>query len=214
MVEEVVSSSPMPAEAKRMSRRRIYLIDKEIQYRFIGAWFLMTIGFVLFILGVLYFSLKIIGVSVAPHASNIARSLYIIISINALAIIVLVFGFFFYSIRESHKIAGPAYRIGLSLKRIADGDINFRVTLRKADYFKPVAKNLNELLDDITTRNTTLTDALDKLQNLHERLNTLEGVPPEMRNLSSEIIRSLDKVVYAKKVETGGEQKQQEVISS
>jgi hypothetical protein len=39
------------------------------------------------------------------------------------------------------------YRINESIKRIRQGDISFRVTLRKGDHLTDIAEELNKLLD-------------------------------------------------------------------
>lgn len=51
------------------------------------------------------------------------------------------------SLKISHTIAGPAYRIQKSLERIRSGDISFRVKLRKGDHLTEVRDELNRLLD-------------------------------------------------------------------
>jgi HAMP domain-containing protein len=55
--------------------------------------------------------------------------------------IAIVFGIFF-----SHRLAGPIYRIGISLDRMATGDFDFDVKLRKTDAFQHLAQKLNHLM--------------------------------------------------------------------
>lgn len=51
------------------------------------------------------------------------------------------------SLKISHTIAGPAYRIQKSLERIRTGDLAFRVKLRKGDHLTELQDELNLLLD-------------------------------------------------------------------
>jgi len=57
-------------------------------------------------------------------------------------LITIVFGIFY-----SHRLAGPVYRINLSLERIISGDVDFEVRLRKTDAFQHIGERLNILLD-------------------------------------------------------------------
>ena len=59
-------------------------------------------------------------------------------------IITIVFGVFY-----SHRLAGPVYRINISLDRIIAGDSDFEVRLRKTDAFQHIGEKLNLLLDKI-----------------------------------------------------------------
>ena len=43
----------------------------------------------------------------------------------------------------SHRIAGPADKISAALEQIADGDLNLKITLRKADLLKETATSFN-----------------------------------------------------------------------
>jgi len=52
-----------------------------------------------------------------------------------------------HALRLSHTIAGPAYRIAQSLKRIRSGDFAFRVQLRKGDHLTELRDEMNLLLD-------------------------------------------------------------------
>ncbi len=57
-------------------------------------------------------------------------------------LITIVFGIFY-----SHRLAGPIYRINISLERIITGDLDFQVRLRRTDAFQHIGERLNALLD-------------------------------------------------------------------
>ncbi len=183
-------------EEKQVIRRRIKIIDKEFQYRMITSWFLMTIGFVLFILISIWFSLRIADVSI--NAQDLAKFMRILILLNGGAVILLAVLFFWFSVRESHRIAGPAYRLGISIRRMSEGDYNFRIALRKADYLKPVANALNTLLEDLENRKMQTQKAYEKSKNLAERINSLENIPAAMRELSYEVPNLLERALVKK----------------
>lgn len=64
---------------------------------------------------------------------------------------ILIFGLTvaFISIRFSHRVAGPIYRIKTVLDRATLGDFSPRITLRKKDQLKDLAQKLNTLLDTL-----------------------------------------------------------------
>jgi methyl-accepting chemotaxis protein len=183
-------------ENRQAIPRRIRIIDKEFQYRMITSWFLMTIGFVLFILISIWFSLKIADVSI--EAKDLAKFMKILIALNGVAVVILAVAFFYYSVRESHKIAGPAYRLGVSIRRMSEGDYNFRIALRKSDYLKPIANGLNVLLEDLEFRRTQVQEAYEKSKNLSERINSLENVPAAMRELAFTVPSLLERALIKK----------------
>lgn len=49
--------------------------------------------------------------------------------------------------RLCHHLQGPEQRLRGALQRIREGDLAFRVTLRKGDLLAPLADECNELLD-------------------------------------------------------------------
>jgi hypothetical protein len=51
------------------------------------------------------------------------------------------------SLKISHRVAGPSYRICKSLERIRSGDLAFAVNLRKGDHLGEIRDELNKLLD-------------------------------------------------------------------
>ncbi len=181
---------------RQMRPRRAKIIDKEFQYKLITSWFLMTIGFVLFILISIWFSLRIADVSI--EAADLARFMRILILLNGGAVIALAIIFFWYSVRESHKIAGPAYRLGISIRRMSEGDYNFRIALRKADYLKPIANSLNTLLEDLEFRRLQVQEAYEKSKNLSERINSLENIPAAMREVAFSVPALLERALLKK----------------
>lgn len=50
-----------------------------------------------------------------------------------------------YTIVHTHRMLGSAYRIGMHLTRVNNGESPGPVTLRDGDYFKDVADELNKL---------------------------------------------------------------------
>lgn len=53
----------------------------------------------------------------------------------------------FQAVRMAQRLAGPAFRLVKSLQRMREGDISFRVHLRRGDHLTDVAAELNNVLD-------------------------------------------------------------------
>ena len=59
-----------------------------------------------------------------------------------------------FSIRRSHRIAGPAYKLTKFMNGITRTSIGDRVALRKNDELQSVADSLNAMLDRLESRST------------------------------------------------------------
>ncbi|HOJ64067.1 MAG TPA: hypothetical protein PLE45_06565 [Spirochaetota bacterium] len=58
----------------------------------------------------------------------------------ALMIIISIYSLFF-----SHKMAGPIYRMRVSLDRMLAGDLDFKIRVRKTDFFINIVEKLEQL---------------------------------------------------------------------
>ena len=74
---------------------------------------------------------------------NLSPLFYLVIAFELVAALFLMVN----SLRFSHRVAGPAYRICKSLERIRSGDLAFTVHLRKGDHLVEIRDELNRLLD-------------------------------------------------------------------
>ena len=68
---------------------------------------------------------------------------YLVIAFELMAAVFMLVN----SLKVSHKVAGPAYRICKSLERIRAGDLAFKIELRRGDHLTEVKDELNKLLD-------------------------------------------------------------------
>ena len=53
----------------------------------------------------------------------------------------------FQSVHVANRVAGPEHRLAQAMRRIRDGDLTFRISLRRGDLLGPLARECNELLD-------------------------------------------------------------------
>lgn len=70
----------------------------------------------------------------------------------------------FLTLRLTHHIAGPVYRIESNLKRMAAGDFALKTTFREGDEFKELADALNSVSDAICNREEIQKTKISQLQ--------------------------------------------------
>lgn len=152
-------------------RRRIYWIEKKIQYSYLNNVIVLVIAVSLFFS---YFALsarrdlgknltKIIemhelsrgGVKIKLNLGPLEKEIRLAHTLMALGIIVptvlLALGLGYISIRHSHKLAGPVYRFKATLRAATEGDLSVLTCLRRKDHLKDVAVELNRLLKMVDT---------------------------------------------------------------
>lgn len=136
----------MEMQQRSQNRRRKLVVNKPMQGRMMLSMALIP-------------GAALIGVAIltAIYASRITREalatdsdlpdvmplFYLVIAFEVVAGFIMVIN----SLRVSHTVAGPAYRICKSIERIRGGDLAFKVTLRKGDHLTEVRDEMNKLLD-------------------------------------------------------------------
>ncbi|UCD55827.1 MAG: HAMP domain-containing protein [Candidatus Omnitrophota bacterium] len=141
---------------KTLQRRRLYIIRKEFQLKYIGV-----------ILGVMFLGAVISGYTIYHNAwfllgeklANVypqGRLVQIFRSVNIRLMLNLFFSSIFcigIGIFASHKIAGPIYRMVKFLNNVTSGDYSQRIILRKHDELKDLAEAINNLVDKLEQGN-------------------------------------------------------------
>ncbi len=128
------------------SRRRVLVADETLQRKIIlGVALVPTVGLSLCALVVAAFCRDLLAEAAAQEVE--------LTSLVPLFLAVLGFTlaagavFVFQALRFSHRIAGPAYRLVQSMRRIQAGDISFRVSIRRGDHLTDVVAEFNRMLD-------------------------------------------------------------------
>lgn len=117
---------------------------------------------------------------------------FFIIIIDRLAKIsffIIIIGFVF-NLVVSHRFCGPLVSFGKTFQKMKYGDLTRRVYLRRYDYLKPEAAQVNEMmdvlsnkLDDLKQNNLLLKDNLLKMENCGRKDAILEEYITEMKNI-------------------------------
>lgn len=185
---------PTSIPVRMTPRRHIFLIDREYQWRYLSTWLIMTLAYVLLILLVMYVGLKITRETSANPDSITTVQLSKLLQYNAVFVILLTIFLGLITVLLSHRVAGPAYRLVLSMRRILGGDYNFKVKLRKKDYLQDVAAQMNDLIDDLRMREEKLKE-LDAEADRLRGMIASAGVSPEIHDSVERISLGLDSVL-------------------
>ena len=124
----------METGRKKYKRRR-YLVDKNIQYRYIGTTLYYLAVFFIMTLGIIYFTAwreimqKLSNVYPQARMVSILQVVYVRLLIGFLVLAPVAF---VTALLASHKIAGPLVRIKKALRDIAAGDYNFKIKLNSS----------------------------------------------------------------------------------
>jgi len=140
---------------KKFKRRRI-LINKSIQFVFSG----ITIYFILIVIivvgGLTYFITLNTILSQLEIENKFINAYEIVKNINILLlkrtgflILLLIILVFYLEIRFLHRVAGPLFRIEKTLKEISEGKDVEPIKLRKKDFYKTLADEVNKIIEYI-----------------------------------------------------------------
>ena len=184
------------APTQMTPRRRVFVIDREYQWRYLSTWLIMTLGYVLIILVVLFVGLRITRETSTNPDSLTAQQLANLLWYNGAFVILLTIFLGLLTVLLSHRVAGPAYRLTQSLKRMLKGDFGFQIKLRRKDYLQDVASHMNQLIFDMRARQETLVamDAeADRLKDLIAAAGASEEIKESVERLSAGLDSMLEK---------------------
>ncbi|MDO8602976.1 MAG: hypothetical protein Q7O04_03910 [Candidatus Omnitrophota bacterium] len=162
-------------------RRRKYIIQKGLQFRYIGLVFGLALiasivtGWTVFATGWHFLGEKLASVYPQGRLVYVLRATNLALLRNLLLISPLIFilGLLF-----SHRIAGPVYRISKTLEEIIKGNLGLKIKLREGDELVDLADMINRLTESFN--NTVVIDkdiAIKIEKDLEEIKKLLAGQP-------------------------------------
>ena len=152
-----------------LEKRKRYLIDRKIQFfflRFIILYLLLIsviFGYVLVRVNTYFTEYIVSTITTAPTLSKqpmdprlvedlkdvlLARDREFLLFIM-LAIIVVGFVVAYLTIRFSHRVAGPVFRLRRAMGQLNEGDYSVRVKLRRSDQLSGFAEDFNHLAEKL-----------------------------------------------------------------
>jgi len=176
-------------------KRKNYFIEKKFQTKYILLTVILLLVYTLLFLTIIF----------APYMLTLYFDYPIDQKAEAARAILLLHGriwpwvagvitfFAVISVFISHKIAGPVYLLKKSLQDITEGNLNFKVKLRKWDDLKDLAEHINQLVEELRVFITTLKNDYDLLSDYILELER----QIESKMLSEESGREIIKKVQA-----------------
>lgn len=135
-------------------KRRITIIKSQLQFGMVVSFIILGGALITANYAVtrLLFELGLKG-PMTQKAVTITHLKVYFISIILVAVFSYIFGLW-----SSHKVAGPLYRFEKSLGKIKEGDLSERLYLRKGDFLHDTGESMNDALDSLRERASTIRD--------------------------------------------------------
>jgi methyl-accepting chemotaxis protein len=151
--------------------RKQYFIKKRLQTRFI--WTILLIILLVFVIiacNLFFFSLYLKN-EIEPEQVSAANEIIKVIKTSLLDKIIMlgvvnIFIIVIISLFFSHQIAGPIYKIEITLKKIRAGNLAQKFFFRKTDNLDELADELNETVEFLTAPLFKTEETLEKLENI------------------------------------------------
>ena len=143
MNETIVSNRRQAAKNKATGhfKRSIYLVDSNLQYRLVRQFAALALIAIALSAANIYVVLELAAGSDERSSGLLEQSFYWLYGGATLLISLALFVSF--ALYISHRFAGPEVKIVRALQRLANGDTEISVTLRKGDYLKDIAAAVN-----------------------------------------------------------------------
>jgi methyl-accepting chemotaxis protein len=177
-----------------ISRRRTFLVNKNLQFRLLC----ITLGYVIFFLLImslalfvpLMANLKAEGGKISKEALESAKNLIFLHNNFWLPSLLCLVFISIHSVRTSHRIAGPMYRLNMLIESIKQGILPAPMCrLRKGDYLTKEFSNVNEMLDNLRLKLNDIRVSHEDLDMTLSQYSELSGKGSldEMRTSLNEI---------------------------
>jgi len=172
---------------KRTANRRHlknYLVANKIHFKMMLAnLILMLLAYVVVIGTVLYpFYHEIFKINdiYAQHYS--AKFFVVLLDRLSLALIAVLLISLIYQIIINHKFCGPLVNFSNTFKKISQGDLTRKIYLRRYDFLKNEAGQVNDMIDSLSDHIRTLKKDHDHLLSAIEGMSGVEVDRAEYQN--------------------------------
>jgi len=156
---------PVPGTERPSWRRRTYVVDWKLQLSYAGLYIATITLFVVgFAASNLIYLRLIQGVKL--NAKLPAQEWWqqddvgVYIVLNFVVLLFIGMGMALWAIVQSHRVAGPALRFRRAFRQMRRRDYDFFLQLRKNDFLKDLAVELNVLNNALKAKDLVLSDAV------------------------------------------------------
>jgi methyl-accepting chemotaxis protein len=193
-------------EQKQYYKRRIYLINKKLQFRYlfiILSIMLITVVTVYSTTFLIIWNNVINAFFLVPGAQKKLAEIFIRTSqIMVAPILLLTAVFSIAGIFLSHKVAGPLYRIERVAEELGRGNLDIKVKFRKGDELHDLADKLNLMIGGIKGMVFEDKKLVGSLHAIAEKLQQDVTKQKGLKNDVKTAIRKLNTIVQKLKKST------------
>ena len=173
----------MKREANRRQLKNYLVVNK-----FHLKLLLINLIYVLFIFAVIigevlfpfYQDIFKINDLYAQHYS--AKFFIVLLNRLSIALLVILVFIFLYQVMVNHKFCGPLVNFSNTFQKISQGDLTRKIFLRRHDFLKNEAAQVNGMIDSLSERIRTLKKDHDSLLSALEGMSKVEMVPGEYQD--------------------------------
>ena len=116
----------------------------------------------------------------AQHYS--AKFFIVLLNRLSIALLVILVFIFLYQVMVNHKFCGPLVNFSNTFRKISQGDLTRKIFLRRHDFLKNEAAQVNGMIDSLSERIMTLKKDHDSLLSALEGMSKVEMVPGEYQD--------------------------------
>ena len=184
-------------------KRRQYFIDRNFQAKFIIKFCAVVILFSLLAGGVLFLlSQNSTTVAIENTRVQVKRTsdfmLPLLIQTLLIAVIFSALATIYITLRTSHKISGPLYRLKREIDSLKDADLTCNFNIRTKDQLQALAKSLSEMSESLRQKHIELKKSCATLKDFLEKQNF--SIPPEQREEFSGLLEKTEGILNSFKV--------------
>lgn len=164
--------------SKKIKRRLFPVVDRSHQYRFLALILIYNMIIVAFLVAALF-----VPDFIQLHDKNLSLESRAFVADKILtthtriwpAIMALICVIGLHSFRTFHRFFGALYRFHWAFQQIRNGNLSFRVNLRKKDYLQNEKDTLNEMIEMLAEKIMGVQragqQALQSLDELGQKIN-------------------------------------------
>jgi hypothetical protein len=166
-----------PGTSKPTWRRRTYVVDWKLQLSYAGLYIatvtLFVVGFAAsnFIFVRLAQGVKLNSRTLPQQTWWQQDDLGFYIVLNVVILLFVGMGMAFWAIIQSHRVAGPALRFRRAFRSMLRRDYDFHMSLRKHDFLKDLAVELNVLNNALKAKDLVVSDAVMRVAALAKTID-------------------------------------------
>lgn len=160
----------MDSPKKKKRRKRIYLVNRDFQFRYTGAAVVVGLMSTLLTIVILLYPLYQFEILRIPRFLPVPILLVMALAACVNIVLVALMGIF-----VTHKMAGPMYSMVRQFRRVEAGNLRSRMGLRQDDELRYLVRNFNAMLDALQAQSA------EDCRQLEAVLASLDTGPGEAR---------------------------------